>query len=73
MSAVQTAHVRPFMVAINPPVPHVDDGGRTSSLLNQVELSTPWASEAEIKQALAIHNENVFEAVRFLQVEKLYR
>lgn len=73
MSAVQTAHVRPFMVAINPSVPHVDDGGRTSSLLNQVELSTPWASEAEIKQALVIHNGNVFEAVRFLQVEKLYR
>lgn len=72
MSAVQTAHVRPFMVAINPSVLHVEDG-HTYSLLNQVELSTPWASEAEIKQALVIHNGNVFEAIRFLQVEKLYR
>ncbi|KAK4018367.1 hypothetical protein OUZ56_000428 [Daphnia magna] len=72
MSAVQTAHVRPFMVAINPSVLHVEDG-HTSSLLNQVEISTPWASEAEIKQALVIHNGNVSEAIRFLQVEKLYR
>lgn len=69
MSSVQTAHVRPFMVAN---APHVEDG-RASSLLNQVQLSTPWATEPEIKQALVIHNGNTLEAIRFLQVEKLYR
>lgn len=74
MPVVQTAHVRPFMMT-NPSAPSLEavDGRQFSSILYQVQLSTPWASEPEIKQALVIHNGNVTEAVRFLQVEKLYR
>jgi len=68
-SAVQTAHVRPFMVASSSTV----DGNRSSSLAAQVGLSAPWAGEQEIKQAIVISNNSVIEAVHFLQVEKLYR
>ena len=70
MSSVQTAHVRPFMMAS---APHGEDGRAASFLMSQVQLSTPWATESEIKQALVIHNGNALEAIRFLQVEKLYR
>lgn len=69
--SVQTAHVRPFMVAA--PAQLANDGPSTSIVVNQVRLSAPWASEAEIKQALAIHGNKPLEALRFLQVEKLYR
>lgn len=76
-ASVQTAHVRPFIMAnpfphSAPPIVEVPDG-RASSLLQLVQSTTPWASEAEIKQALVINNGNVTEATRFLQVEKLYR
>lgn len=71
MPSVQTAHVRPFMVS-NPSAPPYEDV-RSCSIINQVHVSTPWASESEIKQALVIHNGNAVEAIRFLQVEKLYR
>lgn len=70
-AGVQTAHVRPFVVAA--PVHSANNNASTSFAVNQVRLSTPWASEAEIKQALAIHSNKPLEAVRFLQVEKLYR
>lgn len=71
---VQTAHVRPFMVAssctsASAPAP-VDV---RAHLVSQVRASTPWASEAEVKQALIIHNSNLTEACKYLKVEKLYR
>lgn len=68
---VQTAHVRPFIMA-NPSAPSMETV-YGPSLLNQVLVSTPWASETEINQAMVIHNGNVTEAIRYLQVEKLYR
>lgn len=66
-AAVQTAHVRPFVVSNAP------SGNDISSLAAQVRLSAPWASEHDIKQAILISNSNLVQAVRFLQVEKLYR
>ena len=71
---VQTAHVRPFMVAsscatASTPAP-VDV---RAHLVSQVRASAPWASEAEVKQALIIHNSNLTEACKYLKVEKLYR
>lgn len=71
LPSVQTAHVRPFIMA-NPSAPSMEVV-YGPSLLNQVSVSTPWATETEIRQAMVIHNGCVADAVRYLQVEKLYR
>lgn len=68
---VQTAHVRPFMVASScATTPTVDV---LAHLVSQVRSSAPWASDSEVKQALVIHNSNSSEAVKYLKTEKLYR
>lgn len=65
-AAVQTAHVRPFVVSS----PSTEE---RPSLAGQVRLAAPWATDQDVKQALVLQNGNLIEAVRFLQVEKLYR
>lgn len=72
-ASVQTAHVRPFMVAPTSSQPDGSSDRSSSALVIQVRQSAPWASEQEVKQAIVINNNNPLEAVRFLQVEKLYR
>ena len=41
--------------------------------MNQIKLSTPWACESDINQALFIHNGNINDTVKYLKVDKLYR
>ena len=63
-SSIQTAHVRPFVC---------EGPTERKTVLDQIHLSTPWACESDINQALVIHNNNILETVKFLKVEKLYR
>ena len=69
---VQTAHVRPFVVATPPSAEEVPQQQKMS-IQRQVQLCAPWATESEVKQALFLNNSHVLQAIHYLQVEKLYR